>query len=60
VVGYDNIFFSSIFSPELTTIHIDKEKEGYEAMKMLVQKIRGNRKRTKQKILDVALVKRET
>ena len=60
VVGYDNIFFSSIFSPELTTINIDKEKEGYEAMKMLVQKIRGNRKRTKQKILDVALVKRET
>jgi LacI family transcriptional regulator len=60
VVGYDNIVFSSIFSPKLTTIHIDKENEGYEAVKLLNQRIQGKRKKTKRKILKVSLVIRET
>jgi len=59
-VGYDNIVFSSIFSPKLTTIHIDKENEGYEAVKLLNQRIQGKRKKTKRKILKVSLVIRET
>ncbi|MDK2951051.1 MAG: LacI family transcriptional regulator [Kosmotogales bacterium] len=60
VIGYDDILFSSIFSPKLTTIHIDKQKEGYEAVKLLTQKITGRRKFTKKKILKVSLVIRET
>lgn len=60
IVGYDDILFSSIFSPKLTTIHIDKEREGYEAVKMLTQRIKGKRKFSKKFILQVSLLVRET
>lgn len=60
VVGYDNILFSSIFSPKLTTINIDKQNEGYEAVKLLTQRITGRRKSIKKKVLKVSLVIRET
>jgi len=60
VIGYDNIEFTTIFSPDLTTINIDKEKAGNEAVKILIQKINGTRKRTKKLMLDVSLIERET
>ncbi len=60
VVGYDDILFSSIFSPKLTSIRIDKDKEGFEAVKLLNQRVRGTRKSVKREILNVSLVIRET
>ncbi|WP_367356726.1 LacI family DNA-binding transcriptional regulator [Mesotoga sp.] len=60
VVGYDNIEFSGIFSPALTTVNIGKEKIGYEAFKMLLERIDGKRQEVKRKALDVDLVIRES
>jgi LacI family transcriptional regulator len=60
VIGYDDILFSSIFSPKLTSIRIDKDKEGFEAVKLLNQRVRGTRKSVKREILNVSLVIRET
>ncbi len=60
VIGYDDIIFSSIFSPKLTSIRIDKDMEGFEAVKLLDQRIRGVRKSVKREVLNVSLVIRET
>lgn len=56
VVGYDDITYSSFVCPSLTTVKIKKFEMGFEAFKMLVQKIKGRRKRRKHVILDVELV----
>ncbi|MCD6449459.1 MAG: LacI family DNA-binding transcriptional regulator [Thermotogaceae bacterium] len=60
VVGYDDIVYSSLVCPSLTTVRIKKFEMGFEAFKMLVQKIKGRRKRRKRVILDVELVIRES
>lgn len=60
VIGYDDIIFSSIFSPKLTSIRIDKDMEGFEAVKLLDQRIRGVRKSVKREVLNVSLIIRET
>lgn len=60
VVGYDDIYFSSFVCPALTTVKIKKFDLGYEGFKMLLEKIKGRRKKVKRKILEVELVKRES
>ena len=60
VVGYDDIMFSSLVCPPLTTIRIKKFEMGFEAFRMLLQRLRGQRKRVKRKILDVELIVRES
>jgi len=60
VVGYDDIMFSSLVCPPLTTIRIKKFEMGFEAFRMLLQRLKGLRKKVKRKILDVELVVRES
>ncbi|PLV59928.1 LacI family DNA-binding transcriptional regulator [Thermotoga sp. KOL6] len=60
VIGYDDIVYSSLVCPPLSTIRIKKFEMGFEAFRMLLQKIKGRRKRRKRVILDVELVVRET
>ncbi|ABV34136.1 LacI family DNA-binding transcriptional regulator [Pseudothermotoga lettingae] len=60
VVGYDDICFASYFRPPLTTVQIKKYEMGFEAFKILLERITGKRKSYKQLILDVELVVRQT
>nr|WP_233186547.1 LacI family DNA-binding transcriptional regulator [Petrotoga sp. 9PWA.NaAc.5.4] len=62
VVGYDDIAFSQLIEPQLTTIRVKKIEMGYEAFNMLYKKI--NTKKVDntivKKILDVELVIRKS
>ncbi|MCG2821395.1 MAG: LacI family transcriptional regulator [Candidatus Atribacteria bacterium] len=60
LVGYDDIPFSSLISPALTTISSKKKKLGIESVKLLLSRINGNRKKAKKIMLDVELISRET
>ena len=53
IIGYDDIIFSSIISPPLTTVHQRKYKMGYEAAKLLISLIkrRGKTKKPTQRYM---------
>lgn len=42
VIGYDNIFVSSIMEPSLSTIHIRKQRAGSEAARIAIDRIENN------------------
>jgi LacI family transcriptional regulator len=60
LVGYDDIPFSSLISPALTTIRLKKQELGVESVKLLLSRINSNRKKIKKIMLDVELQIRET
>lgn len=60
LVGYDDIPFSSLISPSLTTIRLKKQELGVESLKLLLSRINVSRKKTKKIMLDVELKIRET
>lgn len=60
VVGFDNISFSSIFEPSLTTISQPLYKMGQLSMKLLMQQIKGVPLDKTQYILDSELIVRES
>ncbi len=59
VVGCDDILFSAITTPSLTTVKMKKYEMGYEAFKLLIKVLRG-KKRIEKKVLDVELIIRES
>jgi len=60
LVGYDDIPFSSLISPALTTIRIEKQELGIESVKLLLSHINGNREKPKKIMLDVDIIVRKT
>ena len=60
LVGYDDIPFSSLISPSLTTIRLKKQDLGIESVELLLSRINGNRKKIKKVMLRVELQIRET
>ena len=60
LVGYDDILFSSLISPSLTTIRLKKQELGAESVKLLLSRIKGSRKKMKKIMLDVELHIRES
>jgi len=60
LVGYDDIPYSSLISPPLTTIKLKKQELGIESVKLLLSRINGNRKKIKKVMLRVELQIRET
>jgi LacI family transcriptional regulator len=60
VVGYDDILFSSLISPSLTTIRLKKKELGAKSVKLLLSRINGNRKKPKKIMLDVDIIVRKT
>jgi len=60
LVGYDDIPFSSLISPALSTIRLKKQELGTESVKLLLSRINGNRKMTKKVMLGVELQIRES
>lgn len=59
IVGCDDIMFSSLITPSLTTVRIQKYKIGYEAFKLLMKVLSG-KKQIEKKVLDVELIVRES
>ena len=60
LVGYDDIPFSSLMNPPLTTIRLKKQEMGMESVNLLLSRINGRRKRVKKIMLDVELIVRGT
>jgi len=60
LVGYDDIPFSSLISPSLTTIKLKKQELGIESVKLLLSRINRVHKKTKKIMLEVELKIRET
>jgi LacI family transcriptional regulator len=60
LVGYDDIPYSSLISPPLTTIRLKKQNLGVESVRLLLSRINGKRKKMKKMMLDVELITRGT
>ncbi len=60
VVGFDNIKFSSIFEPALTTIAQPKYEMGKKAMELLLEQMKGVVHTKSQYVLDSKLIIRES
>lgn len=60
LVGYDDISFSSLMNPSLTTIRLKKQDLGIESVELLLSRINGSREKMKKIMLDVELQIRET
>lgn len=60
VIGFDNVDFSSICVPAITTINQPKQQLGYMACELLVEQISSPGTPTKQIILDTELIVRES
>ncbi len=59
LVGFDNLFVSSLVEPSLTTIAVPRYQMGFEAARLLVQGIE-NRKVTEDIVLPISLVVRNS
>ncbi len=60
LVGFDNLSFSSIIKPSLTTVDQPRYRIGTEAATLLIERIKGHRESCKQIILDHKLIIRES
>lgn len=60
LVGYDDISFSSLMNPSLTTIRLKKQDLGIESVELLLSRINGSRKKMKKIMLNVELIVRGT
>ena len=63
IIGYDNILFSKIFFPKLTTIDTDVDQLAEEAVDQLIKRIKNevNLNRSARKtLIPVELIKRDT
>ncbi|MDY4611695.1 MAG: LacI family DNA-binding transcriptional regulator [Sphaerochaetaceae bacterium] len=60
VVGFDDVYFSLLTSPTLTTIHQDAAKKGMLAAQLLIATLEHRPIPQKQIVLPVSLVERES
>lgn len=60
VIGFDNIAMSDIVTPELTTIDVDKDNMGRQAVQHLLERISDHSLPIRVATQDVRLVKRKT
>ena len=60
LVGYDDIPFSSLMNPPLTTVRLKKQELGMESVNLLLSRVNGRRKKVKKVMLDVELIVRGT
>lgn len=60
VIGYDDIMLASYVRPRLTTIAQNQFAIGYEAARLLIAALEGNKNRQRKKFLPTKLILRET
>jgi len=60
IIGFDDIESSTSVSPELTTMHINKEAMGERAVKKLIEKMNGQESMDEKIVLPVTLIERQS
>jgi LacI family transcriptional regulator len=60
VIGFDDLYISSLTAPRLTTIHQDTQKKGKVAAESLIKVIEGDPIKNKNIIMPVTLVERHS
>jgi len=60
VVGYDDYLYSSICTPQLTTVKVDMQTMGQEAYKMIVNRIQNPTVRFGRKVVSGKLIVRDS
>jgi len=60
VVGYDDLEFSHMISPSLTSITFDKYKLGYRAVEMLIERINNPAMDLRTELIEIEIVVRES
>jgi LacI family transcriptional regulator len=60
VIGFDDVFFSSLSTPSLTTIRIKKHELGFRAFNILKEIMSGKGRKTVHEKLDVNLIIRNS
>ncbi|MFC5648361.1 LacI family DNA-binding transcriptional regulator [Paenibacillus solisilvae] len=60
VVGFDNISEAVIVTPELTTVHVDKERMAHLAVDLVLQTIESNESAKTKTIVDTQLKQRQS
>ncbi|MDN5338496.1 MAG: hypothetical protein PWQ20_1566 [Thermotogaceae bacterium] len=60
VVGYDDLEFSHMISPSLTSITFDKYKLGYKTVEMLIERIKNPELEPRTELIDVGIVVRKS
>ncbi|MDN5341133.1 LacI family transcriptional regulator [Oceanotoga sp. DSM 15011] len=60
VIGFDDIKFSSLITPSLSTIRVNKEKLGEEAFNMLYKKIKNPKQKLLKQKLEIELLIRDS
>ncbi|RKX55214.1 MAG: LacI family transcriptional regulator [Thermotoga sp.] len=60
IVGYDDLEFSKLISPSLTSVKFDKYHLGYRAVEMLLERLENPSMEPRLELVDVDLVIRES
>lgn len=60
IVGFDNISFSALIDPPLTTIHVDKYEIGKQSASLLLQMLKEPDQNYPIQYVDVELIERES
>lgn len=60
IVGFDNITESQIVTPQLTTVHVEKQRLAYLAVDMLVQSITSPEQAKTKVVVDTLFIKRNS
>jgi LacI family transcriptional regulator len=60
IIGFDDIFYSRIISPPLTTVHQDIEEKGAVAARLMVDYLEGKEKSPRNIIMPLSLVERDS
>lgn len=60
IVGFDNIYMSTMIEPQLTTVHQPNYAMGEKAASMLIDVIEGRKVKEMEEILDTKLIIRES
>jgi DNA-binding LacI/PurR family transcriptional regulator len=60
VIGFDNIFESQVITPELTTIHVKKDRIALLAVEKLIKQIENNDLDKIKLLVDTELIERNS
>ena len=60
IVGYDNIFITSLLNPSITSVHIPKQRLGEEAATLLLKLIKSPSTQATNLELPLTLIERQT
>ena len=60
IVGFDNISEAVIVSPELTTVHVEKEKMAHLAVEMIIRSIESESPTRSKVMVDTQFIERRS